>query len=369
MRPGAGSGRPACAPPRAGGYDRLVLARSLGSAAFRLVALAAAASAVAGCPGSRDPAPPRRLVVATVHGDPHPTARALGLLAAEVAADPALGGRLELDLQLGGALGGERETLEKLRFGDLQLACASAALLAEVAPELGVLTLPYLFDGPEHLWQALDGAPGEELLATLEPHGLVGLAWYDAGSRSFYNRRRPIRHPGDLQHLKIHVQQSEVMREMVQLLGGSPVVLGLPEVYTSLYTGDLDGAEDNLPSYWSARHFEVAGFYSLDEHARIPDLLLIGAPAWRALSPSQQVALRDLARRSAAAQRGFWNQAVDEARREVEAAGATVHEVDDLTPFRRAVAPLYERHAGRYGAWVARLREGAGELPMGVPPP
>jgi tripartite ATP-independent transporter DctP family solute receptor len=310
----------------------------------------------AGSCGSDSPEGPERWVLSNVHLETYPTARGLARLAELVAADRVLGARLDLDLQLGGVLGNEKETLEKLRFGGLEMACASAAPLAEFVPVVGVLSLPFLFDDSAHLWRVLEGEVGRELAAALEEAGFVPLAWYDAGARSFYNRRRPVRSPTDLAGLKIRVQRSEEMRDMVAALGASPVALGFKQVYTSLHSGALDGAENNLPSYRSERHFEAARFYSLDRHAVIPDLVLVSRTAWERLSPDEQERLRDAARRSADDQRAFWREYEEVAQREVTEAGSEIIEVDDRDAFRRLVEPVYGKHAARYGDLVERIR-------------
>ena len=309
-----------------------------------------------GC-GSSDGAPsPRRWVLSNVHGTGYPTARGLETFAETVQGDPRLASHIVVDLQLGGVLGNEKESLEKLGFGAVQMVCTSAAPLAEFSPTIGVLTLPYLFRDGDHMWRVLDGPLGDELLASLAPDGFVGLAWYDAGARSFYNRERPIRRPEDLVGLKIRVQKSEIMRRMVESLGASPVTLGFKEVYTSLYTGNIDGAENNLPSYRSERHFEVAEHYSLDHHSIIPDLLLAHRPSFEALSEEQQVALRDAARASSRAQREYWRAYEQEALATVEAAGSQVDEVDDMAAFQRAVQPVYDALGDTYGDWIERIR-------------
>jgi tripartite ATP-independent transporter DctP family solute receptor len=324
-----------------------------------LVPLIAASLAWFACAGpSREDTRAHRFVLANVHTAAHPTGQALTLMAQDAAIDPGLAGRVEIDLQLGGVLGGEKETLEKLRVGGVQMACASAAPLAELVPEMGALILPFLFQDRDHMWRVLDGPVGEELLGALEPHGFIGLAWYDAGARSFYTRQRPVLRPEDLRGQRIRVQEAEVMREMVRLMGGAPVTLGFEEVYTSLYSGHVDGAENDLPSFYWERHFEVARHFSLDRHSMTPDLLLVGERAWRRLSPSEREALRDLALRSSMAQRGFWTEAEDEARRQVLAAGVQIHDVEGREAFRQAVAPLYQRFAPRYGGWVERLQTG-----------
>jgi tripartite ATP-independent transporter DctP family solute receptor len=299
---------------------------------------------------------PEQWVLSNVHIETYPTARGLLRFAELVAADPELADRLSIDLQLGGVLGNEKETLEKLSFGGLEMACSSAAPLAEFAPIVGVLSLPFLFDDSEHLWRVLDSDVGGEISSALEVAGFVPLAWYDAGARSFYNRQRPLRSAADLEGLKIRVQRSEVMRDMVSALGGSPVALGFKQVYTSLHTGAIDGAENNLPSYRSERHFEAASFYSLDRHAVIPDVILVARRAWERLSADDQKRLRTAARQSARDQRTLWAEYEELAIREVSAGGAEINEIEDPDELRRLVEPVYAKHAGRYGDLVARVR-------------
>ncbi|MCP3958234.1 MAG: TRAP transporter substrate-binding protein [bacterium] len=322
---------------------------------FRWFQAAAALLLLFGCSGDSVPGK-ERLILSNVHVEGYPTAQGLRDFERRVGEDPLLGERLALDLQLGGVLGNEKETLEKLGFGGIQMACTSVAPLAEFSRTIGVLTLPYLFRDPEHMWRVLDGEIGEELLGSLEANGLVGLAWYDAGARSFYNRQRPVRSLEDLAGLKIRVQKSEIMREMVEALGGSPVSLGFKEVYTNLYTGAIDGAENNVPSYRSERHFEVAKYYSYDRHSTIPDLLMIHRGVWQRLSEEERAALRRAARESSAAQRGFWRDYVEEALAAVREAGSEINEIDDVESFQRAVEPLYVKHAALYGDLVERIR-------------
>ncbi len=298
----------------------------------------------------------QRVILSNVHVGGYPTAQGLRDFERRVKEDPVLGARVLLDLQLGGVLGNEKETLEKLGFGGIQMACTSVAPLAEFSSEIGVLTLPYLFRGPEHMWRVLDGEIGDELLASLESGGVVGLAWYDAGARSFYNRQRPVRQLEDLEGLKIRVQKSEIMREMVEALGASPVSLGFKEVYTNLYTGAIDGAENNLPSYRSERHFETAKFYSYDRHSMIPDLMMIRKATWDLLSEEERIALRRAARESSTAQRGFWRDYVAEALEAVRAAGSEIYEIEDVEAFQRAVEPLYEKYGAIYGDLIRRIR-------------
>ncbi len=329
-----------------------------------------AGTLLAGCeggPGSELRQTRQRLILANVHVEGYPTARGLQHFAAAVHGDERLAGALQIDLQLGGVLGNEKELLEKLRFGGVQMACVSVAPLTEFSRQIGVLTLPYLFADAEGMWRALESPLGRELLDSVADAGFVGLAWYDAGARSFYNRRRPVRRMEDLSGLKIRVQKSEMMRQMVEALGASPVSIGFKDVYTNLMTGNIDGAENNVPSYRSERHFEAARFYSRDRHTMVPDLLLVNAASWQALPAEARTALRRAAEASTVAQRRFWSAYETEALDVLREAGVEIHEIADLEPFRRAVRPLYERHRERYGDLVRRLRRAA--LPAGTEPP
>jgi tripartite ATP-independent transporter DctP family solute receptor len=308
-----------------------------------------------GCSRQED-AGPHKLVLANVHIGGYPTAEGLRFFAGEVAVAPELAGRLELDLQLAGVLGNEKEALEKLRFGGIEMACTSVAPLVEFAPWIGALTMPYLFRDGEHMWQVLEGEIGTELLASLEESGFVGLAWFDAGARSFYNRQRPIRQLDDLKGLKIRVQKSEIMREMVQALGASPVSIGFKKVYLNLYSGAIDGAENNLPSYRSERHFEVAGYYSYDQHSMVPDILLIRKASWMDLTEIEREALSAVAQAASLHQRKLWREYSEEALAAVLEAGSKVNEITDTAPFRQAVAPLYEKYAETYGPLLRRIQ-------------
>lgn len=311
----------------------------------------------AACGAEKNDGPKQeRFILANVHVESYPTAQGLRFLEEQVRLDPVLSTRLELDLQLAGVLGNEKEMLEKLGFGALQMACSSAAPLAEFSPGISVLTLPYLFRDSEHMWTVLDGPIGRELLDGLEDDGFVGLAFYDAGARSFYNRERPVRSLADLAGLKIRVQKSQIMREMVEALGATPVAMGFKDVYTNLHTGAVDGAENNLPSYRSERHFEVAPHYSLDRHSMIPDLVLVARSAWEKLGPEEQEALRRAARASSLAQRGFWQDYRTTARQELLEAGVEIHEIVDPEAFRDAVLPLYAKHGALWGELVERIR-------------
>jgi tripartite ATP-independent transporter DctP family solute receptor len=233
----------------------------------------------------------------------------------------------------------------------------SAAAMEGFVPEMAVFGLPYLFRDEDHYWNVLLGAVGEEILRAGEPQGLHGLAYYDSGSRSFYTRSKPILHPRDLKEMKIRVLPSRTARDMIIMLGGGPTPIPLGELYSALQQGMIDGAENNPPSYFSTRHYEVARHYSLDEHTRIPDVILFSKPIWDGLDPQVRTWLAQAAAESVDFQRKLWREQTEEAIVAVQEAGVTVYQPDKAA-FTEAMAPMYEAiESARIKQLAARIRE------------
>ena len=158
----------------------------------------------------------------------------------------------------------------------------------------------------------------------MEPYRLLGLAYYDAGARSFYSVARPVRTPDDLRGQKVRVMESQTSMEMVRRMGGSPTPISFGELYTALQQGVVDGAENNPPSFYLSRHYEVAPYLVLDEHTAVPDVLVVGTAAWSRLSDRERAWLREAAAESVPVQRRLWGEATAEALDAVEAAGVEV---------------------------------------------
>jgi tripartite ATP-independent transporter DctP family solute receptor len=253
------------------------------------------------------------------------------------------GGLLRLKTYAGGQLGAENDTLEITIFGGLDFNRISIAPLGAVAAEAVVPTLPFLFRDTAHMRAALDGPPGEEILAALEPHGLVGLCFYDAGARSFYTTGRRIERPEDLQGLKIRVMNSDMFVSMVEALGGDAAPMPYGEVYQGLMQGVVDGAENNWPSYESSRHFEVAKVYSLTQHVMAPEVLVMSAKRWRKLDAATQALIRECARDSVPVMRDLWDRRSAEAEARLRA-----ENVEIVTPpiaaFREKVRPVWDKY-------------------------
>jgi tripartite ATP-independent transporter DctP family solute receptor len=249
-------------------------------------------------------------------------------------------GRHQLTVFHSRQLGEEGETLLQTRAGALDVNRVNVAPLAEIVPQLNALLLPFMFDSPRHLNRVLDGEVGRELLGKLTPYGLVGLAFYDSGTRSIYNSQRPVRTLADLRGLRIRVQQSQITIEMIRRLGATPVPLPYGQVGTALTTRIIDGAENNWPSYVTTGHARVARHITLTEHTAQPEVLVMSMRAWDGLSAEDQGLVREAARESALFMRDLWRTWEEQAQQDAIASGVLVVADADRDSFRGATAPM-----------------------------
>lgn len=266
-------------------------------------------------------------------------------------------GTMQVDVYPGGQLCTERECMELLQIGSLAMTKVSASVMENFAPDYQVLNLPFLFRDDEHRFRVLDGEIGEQLLREGESRRLLGLTFYDAGSRSFYTKTRPVHVPADLAGLKIRVQESATAMRMVSALGGSPTPIAWGELYTALQQGVVDGAENNPPSFFTSRHYEVARYFSLNEHTAVPDVLVISTIIWERLSEEQRRWLRQAADESAVLQRSLWRDATEEALRAVAESGVTIIRPDKQL-FARQVEGMMASYRSdpRHAALIDRIQ-------------
>jgi tripartite ATP-independent transporter DctP family solute receptor len=250
-------------------------------------------------------------------------------------------GKMRIQIYPNQQLGSERECLELLQIGSLDMTKVSGAVMENFAPKFRIFGLPFLFDSKEHLFKVLDGPIGKELLNEGVQYWLKGMGFYDSGSRSFYSRERPVMKPKDLKGLKIRVQESISAFEMVKQLGGSPTPISWGELYTALQQGVVDGAENNPPSFYLSRHYEVCKYYSIDEHTMIPDLLLVSTHLWNRLNTQEKAWLQEAIDRSVPFQRKLWIQSENESLQAVIKAGVEVS-YPEKKIFQEATLPLYE---------------------------
>jgi tripartite ATP-independent transporter DctP family solute receptor len=255
-------------------------------------------------------------------------------------------------------LGQQDEAIQQMRLGTIDFANFNLSPLNNLAPSTGVLTLPFIFRDVAHSHRVVDGPVGEEIARDLERIGLVTLSWYDAGARSLYTRQ-PVRTPADLRGMKIRVQTSDLWIDLMRAMGANPTPLPFGEVFTSLQSGVIDGAENNWPSYESTRHFEVARYYTTTEHSNVPEVLVVGQQRWRRLSEADRAILRDAAGESTRIQRAAWAERERVSRERVTAAGVTVIEVTDRAPWQALMAPVYQKYAGsgQMAELLRRIRE------------
>lgn len=269
----------------------------------------------------------------------HPVHNAMVYLAERV--EEKSNGRIKVKVYPNQQLGTERELLELLQIGSLGMTKVSAASLEAFSPEISVLGLPYLFRDDEHIDKVFNGEIGDQLLLSSEKFWLRGLCFYDAGKRSFYSKTKPIETPEDLKGLKIRVQESKMAINMVRGMGGSPTPVAYGELYTALQQGIVDAAENNPPSFYNSRHYEVCKYYTIDEHTVIPDVVLISTKVWELLSPEEQQWMQEAADESAVYQAKLWKESVDESMREVEKAGVIIS-YPPKDPFAASVKSVYE---------------------------
>jgi len=254
-------------------------------------------------------------------------------------------GRMRIDIYPGGQLGNERELIELLQIGSLAMTKVSASPMESFVPEMKIFSIPYVFRNEDHLWKILNGEIGEKLLLAGHDYYLRGMCYYDAGSRSFYTKNQPINTPSDLRGLKIRVMKSKTAVEMVQALGGSATPISWGELYTALQQGVVDGAENNPPSFYLSRHYEVSKYYCLDEHTFVPDILLMSTRVWNGLSDQEQEWLQSAIDESVVYQRKLWKAASEEALQKVQEAGVKIL-YPEKEPFRNCVKDMHNSYKG-----------------------
>jgi len=293
-----------------------------------------------GCESASDV---RRLQIAHTLDTGHPVHKAMQLMAERLAEYSH--GKLALDIYPSGQLGNERELIELLQMGSLAMTKVSASPLEGFVPVMQIFNIPYVFRNDAHYRAVLDGAVGRHLLEAPQSARLKGLGYYDAGSRSFYTVNRPVLTPDDLDGLKIRVQESRTALDMVRSLGGSPTPIAWGELYTALQQGVVDGAENNPPSFYLSKHYEVCKYYTLDEHTAVPDILLMSTSVWDALSEEERSWLQRAVDDSVDYQRTLWRQESDAALAAVEAAGVEIIRPDKAL-FQREVTAMQQSFAG-----------------------
>lgn len=265
-------------------------------------------------------------------------------------------GKLKIEIYPSSQLGSEKQSLELLQIGSLGMTKVSAAVMENFSPDLKVLGYPYIFKDDAHRFNIYDGKIGKKLLSGSEQFWLKGLTYFDAGNRSFYTKDTPIESPKDLEGLKLRVMQSPTAIEMVKNFGGSPTPISWAELYTSLQQGVVDGAENNLPSFYTSKHYEVCKYFSKNEHTSIPDILVIGTLTWNKLNEQEKGWLMEAVEEATVLQRKLWEDAEREALTEIEKAGVEVS-YPDKSLFEERAKPMLQSLKEKNGHLYELIQE------------
>ena len=270
------------------------------------------------------------------------------------------GGKVVIQIKYGGEYGSEQEVLEQMAFGGIDFARVSLAELSDEIPKLNVLQLPFLYEDADHMWRILDGELGEEFLTVFSEAGLVGLSWYDAGARCFYTDTRPIRSPEDMAGLTVRVQDSQLVMDMVTLLGAESVTFDYSDVSYAFEMEKIDAAENNWPAYTITEHYKLAKYYCVDQHSRVPEIQLACGQTWEKLPGEYREIIAQCARESALYQRQLWAEAESNYRAEAIEGGCVEIALtqEERALFRQAVQPLYESYCGEYMDLVEQIQNG-----------
>ncbi len=299
---------------------------------------------LSGC-GSSAPAPAAQkeivLKAADVQPEDYPTVQALKYMGKLL--DERSKGRIKMQVYAGAQLGQEKETIEMTQMGTVALSRVSTSPLVGFVPAMGVFSMPYLFRDADHFWKVLEGPVGAQMTKELEKSNMVGLAWIDSGARSFYTRNTPIDSPAQAKGQKIRVQQSKIFVDMINSLGASATPMDYGEVYSGLQTGLVDGAENNPPSLWAMKHYESAKYFALDEHARVPEMIIFSKKVWDTLSPDDQKLVKQAAVEAGVYERDLWAKYTEQSMKNLEAKGVIISK-PDKEAFRKAVEPMYQKY-------------------------
>ena len=299
------------------------------------------------------------LKASDVHPAGYPTVAAVESMGKKL--EQASNGRLSIAMYPSMQLGGEKEAIEQAQVGAIAFARVSVGALGPVVDDLNVFNLPYVFRNTAHMQQVIDGPIGQELLdkVTSSGKGLVGLAWMDAGARNFYDTKKPIRNIADLKGQKIRVMGNPMFVEMANAMGANGVPMGYDQVFTSLQTGVIDGAENNPPSFVFDNHYRVAKYYTVDEHLIVPEMLIISKKTFDQLTPNEQASIKKFARDAQFEERKLWASYEQQAMDKANNAGIQIIQISDADKkaFQDAVKPVWDKYGPKYAEMVRRIQE------------
>jgi len=299
------------------------------------------------------------LKASDVHPEGYPTVTAVESLGKKLSA--ATSGRVSVQMYPAMQLGGEKEAIEQAQVGAIALARVSVGALGPVVDDLNVFNLPYVFRNTEHMQHVIDGQIGQDLLDKVSNSGkgLIGLCWMDAGARNFYDTKKPIKTMADLKGMKIRVMGNPMFVDMANSMGANGVPMGYDQVFSSLQTGVVDGAENNPPSFVFDNHYQVAKFYTVDEHLIVPEMLVFSKKIWDSMSKDDQALLVKFAKDAQQEERKLWDVYEKQAMDKAKAAGIQIIQVsaDDKKAFQDAVKPVWDKYGPKYADMIKRIQD------------
>ena len=298
-------------------------------------------------------AAPKMFRLAEIHPPGYPTEQGDQEFARLVAEKT--DGEIKIEVKNNGVLGAENDVVEQAKVGIIEFVRVSTSPVLAVYKPIGVLNMPYLFRDQDHMWKVLNGTIGRHFLENMSAVGLVGLTYFDAGSRNFYTRKEA-KSPKDFKGLKIRVQPNSMVAAVVDALGGIATPMNMGDIYSALQTGVIDGAENNIPSWYTWKHYEVAKYFLQDGHARLPEVLMISKKCWDTLTEDQKVALREAAEEAKDFQIKAWNKAEADQLAAVKKTGAVVNAAN-IADFQAVCAPIYnDPKYADLKVWVTKIR-------------
>ncbi|WP_082714885.1 TRAP transporter substrate-binding protein [Falsirhodobacter sp. alg1] len=300
----------------------------------------AAAATVAGLAFSANIASANNLRGWNIHVDDYPVSIAMKSFADDIAEKT--NGEITARVYNNGVLGDQPDAIEQVRLGVIDFGEFNLGPMGQSVPEASVTSLPFIFKDVPQMYRLMDGEVGDAIGEGMEAKGIVPLGWYAAGARSFYNSVHPINTPADVEGLKVRVMSNDLFVKMIEAMDGNATPMAFGEVYQSIRTGVVDGAENNTPSYESTNHYEVAKYFSLTEHLIIPECLCMSKRSWDKMTPEQQEIVMQAGRDSAILQRQLWDEREKQSLEKIEAAGTIVNTVEDKAAFQAAMEPVYE---------------------------
>lgn len=298
------------------------------------------------------------LKAADVHPLGYPTVEAVVSMGKKLEA--ATKGKYKIQMFPSMQLGSEEATLQQTQLGAIAITRVSVGPVGPIVDEVNVFNLPFVFRSEAHMRKVIDGEIGKELLGkiTANPNAnLVGLAWMDSGTRSVFNKVRPITKPEDLKGLKIRMMGNPLYVDTMNALGGTGVAMGMPEVYNGIATGVVDGAENNQPSYVSFNLISVAKYYSFTRHLMIPEILVMSKKVYNSMTPDEQKLVMKLAAEAQQEQRVLWDKKVAESMETMKKTpGVEINEISDTSAFQAAVKPVWDKYGSKYGKMIERIQ-------------